>query len=169
MGKSAATVPAAWEVLSLPVFIFGWCRAWSAPCARHLGLQRRVLRAGADEHDRRAEVLRGDVDGIVVQAEWFGLGGLGLGHDAHTSRRSAITHTEVCGVLAYTGVHNAHTVRQVQSFFRRSSPSSLAKFAAIRRASFSGSAGWSPSGAAVHRGRVGGRTHPAPRLGRCGG
>ena len=70
---------AAWEGLILPVFTVA-----VGPCL--------VLRAGADEYDRGADVLRGDVDAVGGQAELFNSGGLGLCHDAHNSPRSAVTH-----------------------------------------------------------------------------
>jgi hypothetical protein len=70
-----------------------------------------VFRAGADEHDRRAEVPRGDVDAVVVQAELFG--GLGLCHDAYTSPRSAITHQRpVCGARRGRSMNNMGVVRR---------------------------------------------------------
>lgn len=45
-----------------------------------------MLRAGADEHNRGAEVLFGDVYAVVMQAEFFSRGGWGEGlcHDVDT-------------------------------------------------------------------------------------
>ena len=52
-------------------------------------LSGRVFRAGADEHDRRAEVPHGNVDGVAGQAELFDRGGLGLGHGADNNTSAA--------------------------------------------------------------------------------
>jgi hypothetical protein len=71
-----------------------WCRAWSAPCVRDFGFQGRVFRADTHDHDHRADVLGGDVDGVIVQAESFDRGGLGEGlcHDVDITPRSSVTH-----------------------------------------------------------------------------
>lgn len=45
-----------------------------------------MLRADTHDHNHRAEVLRGHVDAVGVQAEWFG--GLGLKDDLETCRKN---------------------------------------------------------------------------------